>query len=74
MVFLINEMITLEKAVITVTESPITIAGFNCEVTAKAEQMPSTCPTMGLSRFKGPVRTSLFRFEKRLIVLSSLYY
>ena len=37
-----NEMITFEKAVITVTERPITIAGSNCEVTAKAEQIPNT--------------------------------
>jgi hypothetical protein len=28
--------------VMTVTESPITMAGFNCEVTASAEQMPRT--------------------------------
>ena len=62
---------TLAKAVITVTESPMTMAGSNCEVTARAEQMPSTCVTTGLFRLRGPVSTSLFADEKRLIILSA---
>ena len=58
MVFRMSEMITLEKAVITVTDNPITMAGSSCEVTAKAEQMPNTCATTGLSRLRGALRTS----------------
>ena len=42
MVFLSSEMMTLANAVITVTERPITMEGSSCEVTASAEQMPST--------------------------------
>lgn len=56
----INEIIKLENAVMMVTASPITIAGFNCEVTAKALQMPSTWTMMGLSRLRGLVNASLF--------------
>ena len=37
-----NEITTLENAVITVTESPITIAGSSLEVTASAEQLWET--------------------------------
>ena len=64
-----TEMITLEKAVMTVTASPMTMAGFSCEVTANAEQMPSTCTNIGLSRFSGLPRTSLFCLLNKLIFL-----
>ena len=42
MVLRMMEIITFEKAVMTVTASPITMAGFNCDVTASAEQIPNT--------------------------------
>ena len=58
MVLRISEIVTLEKAVITVTDNPITMAGSNCEVTAKDEQMPNTCATTGLSKLRGALRTS----------------
>ena len=58
-----KEMTTLEKAVMMVTESPITMAGSSLAVTAKAEQMPSTCTVTGLFIPIGEVNTSLFFFE-----------
>ena len=64
----INEIITFEKAVMTVTESPITIAGFNCEVTASAEQIPSTWTRIGLSRLSGLVNASLFCLLHKAII------
>ena len=67
MVLRMSEMITLENAVMMVTASPMTIAGFSCEVTARAEQMPSTWTMMGLSRFSGLLNTSLFCFENKSI-------
>jgi hypothetical protein len=42
MVFLPKDMMRFEKAVTTVTESAMTIAGFICTVTANAEHMPNT--------------------------------
>ena len=63
------EIITFAKAVITVTARPITIAGLSCDVTARAEQMPSTWTRIGLSRFRGLVKAALFSFENNLIIL-----
>ena len=48
MVLRIIEIITFAKAVITVTASPITMAGLSCDVTARAEQIPSTCTRIGV--------------------------
>ncbi|CUQ60467.1 Uncharacterised protein [Segatella copri] len=42
MVLRMMEIITLENAVMIVTASPITMAGFSWEVTARALQIPST--------------------------------
>ena len=62
-------MMVLEKAVITVTARPITMAGLSCDVTASAEQIPNTCPRIGLSTFNGFVKTSLFCLLNNAIVL-----
>ena len=51
---------TLPKATTIVTESAITIAGSSFEVTARAEQMPSTWTITGLLPLIGPRRMSLF--------------
>ena len=64
----ITEIITFEKAVITATASPITMAGLSCDVTAKALQMPRTCTIIGLFRWRGSVKASLFCFENKLIL------
>ena len=64
-----SEMMTLAKAVITVTAKPITMAGSSCAVTARAEQMPSTCTNIGWSRFSGLLNTSLFSLENKLIII-----
>ena len=57
-VFRISDTMKLLKAVMTVTESPITIAGSSCDVTASAEQMPRICTVMGLSFPNGVLNTS----------------
>ena len=58
----------LLKAVMTVTESPITIAGSSCDVTASAEQMPRICTVMGLSFPNGVLNTSRFSTEKNFAI------
>ena len=58
-----SEITTLENAVITVTERPITMAGSSLAVTAKAEQIPNTCTVTGLFNPSGVENTSLFFFE-----------
>ena len=68
MVLRMSEIITFEKAVITVTARPITMAGFNWLVTASAEQMPSTCTSIGWSRLSGLVNASLFCLLNSAIV------
>ena len=62
------EIITLENAVMIVTASPITMAGFNCEVTAKALQIPSTWTRTGLSPFNGLMNASLFCLLNNAII------
>ena len=61
----INEIITFEKAVMTVTAKPITMAGLSCVVTAKAEHIPSTCISTGLLLLSGARKTDLFCFENQ---------
>jgi hypothetical protein len=61
-------MITFAKATTAVTEMPITIAGSNLDVTAKAEQIPSICTTTGLLTFSGPTNISLFFFDNNPIL------
>ena len=68
MVLRITEIITFENAVMIVTASPITMAGFNCEVTAKALQIPSTCTRTGLSRLSGLENASLFCLLNNAII------
>ena len=58
-VFLINEIRKLESPVTRVTEIPITIAGSNFTVTARAEQIPSTSTVIGLALIIGVVNIFL---------------
>ena len=58
-VFLINEIRKLESPVTRVTEIPITIAGYNLTVTARAEQIPSTRTVIGLALMIGVVNIFL---------------
>ena len=58
-----QEMMRLEKAVTTVTEMPITKAGFSFAVTARHEQIPNTKTVIGLVLRKG----SMISFLKLLI-------
>ena len=67
----INEITTFENAVIMVTESPITMAGSSFEVTASAEQIPSTCTVTGLFMLIGLENTSLFLAENKFPILIS---
>jgi hypothetical protein len=53
MVFLNKETITFDKTTTTITDKDITTAGFNCVVTANAEQIPKTCTAIGFSLLKG---------------------
>ena len=55
----ISEMNRLEKAVTAVTASAITKAVSILLVTARAEQIPSTCSAMGLLLKTGPNSTFL---------------
>ena len=43
-----DEIARLEKATTKVRATPMTMAVFNCTVTARAEQMPRICLEMGL--------------------------
>jgi hypothetical protein len=61
--FLINEITRFEKAVTTITESPITMAGFSLTVTASAEQIPKICTVTGFSRLKGFDNNFEFLFD-----------
>ena len=63
-----KEITTFEKAVITVTERPITIAGSSLAVTASAEQIPSTCTVTGLFNPSGVANTSLFFLENNWLI------
>ena len=54
-----REIITFEKARTAITEIPITSAGSSLAVTARAEQMPSTCTITGLSLENGLKNMSL---------------
>ena len=63
------EMIRLLNAVMTVTASPITRAGFSCDVTANAEQMPSTWISTGFMMFSGAMKTSFI-----LLSIVALFY
>ena len=49
-------------------DSPMTMAGLSCEVTARAEQIPRICIVIGLSFPSGAVRTSLFSVENNLAI------
>lgn len=64
-IFRINEMTRLEKAVTTITASAITMEGFICTVTANAEQMPNTCTVIGLLSFSGSYNSRLFFGENK---------
>jgi hypothetical protein len=63
-----RDITKLLNAVMIATEMPITKAGFNCEVTAREEHIPNTWTAIGLSRFKGLVKASLFSFENSVLI------
>ena len=67
--YLIDIIDTMVKADYEVTASPMTMAGLSCEVTASAEQIPSTCTRMGWLRLRGLANTSLFSFENSLLIV-----
>lgn len=50
-----NEITRFDKAVTTVTESAITMAGLSFAVTANAEQMPKISTVIGFALRKGAV-------------------
>ena len=50
-----NEITKFDKAVTTVTDSAITIAGLSFAVTANAEQMPKISTVIGFALRKGAV-------------------
>ena len=60
-----NEITRFDKAVTTVTERAITMAGFSFAVTASAEQMPRINTVMGLALRNGAV----IRFRFLLMAL-----
>ena len=62
-----SEMMKLESAVTTVTEAPITKAGFSWAVTARHEQMPNTNTVTGFALRKGSMRS--FLWFMRIILL-----
>ena len=57
-----NEMTRFDKAVTTVTDSAITIAGLSFAVTANAEQIPNISTVTGLALRKGAVIRLMFLF------------
>src|SRR5215204_7806449 len=63
MIFLMAEIMRFENAVTTITDKAITIDGFICTVTARAEQMPNTWTVMGLLSLRGSLRSFLFFTE-----------
>jgi len=66
-----SEITTLANAVITVTESPITMAGSSFAVTASAEQIPSTC-TVPDYQFPAEQRILLY-FSLKTVVPYSIF-
>ena len=60
-----SDITRFEKAVTTVTESAMTMAGLSCTVTASAEQIPRICTMTGLFAEKGPVRYLRFFAENK---------
>ena len=67
-----NEITRLDKAVTTVTDSAITIAGLSLAVTANEEQMPRISTVIGLALRKGAVikfKFLLIAFKNWLVSL-----
>jgi len=59
------EITTFENARTTITEIPITNAGFNFTVTANAEQIPNTNTVTGFPLLIGPeINLKFFRENK----------
>ena len=58
-----SEIITFDPETTIMTASPITREGFNCAVTAKTEQIPSTWIVIGLLSLNGSDKARLFFFE-----------
>ncbi len=66
------EMTRFEKAVTTMTERPMTIAGLSLVVTASAEQIPKICTVTGFSKFRG-FASSLNFFEEKMLMVIVFY-
>ena len=63
--FLINEIDTLAKISTNKTATDITTAAFIWTVTARAEQIPSTCIVIGLFSSNGSEISFLFFLENK---------
>lgn len=63
-VFRINEMAKLAIAITNITDKAMTRVGCICVVTAKAEQIPSTCMVIGLLSTSGSVTILFLLLEK----------
>ena len=75
MVLRISEIITDAKASTAMTLMPITIAGSSLAVTARAEQMPSTCTITGLSLDSGLKNTAeFFTFSAMVYLLLPAFF
>ena len=69
MIFRISEITTLPRPRTNITETAITIDGFNCAVIASAEQIPKTCMVIGLSSANGSKINRVSFFESNPILL-----
>ena len=67
-----NEITRFDKAVTTVTDRAITIAGFSFAVTANEEQIPNISTVIGLALRKGAVIRFIFLLMTFNIWLISL--
>ena len=70
--FLIALIAALEQAVTIVNANDIINEVDICEVTASAEQMPSTCSVIGLLLTKGSTNTFLVSSFKTALMISLL--
>ena len=75
----ISDITRFENPVTTVTLSAMTMAGFNCTVTASAEQIPRICTMTGLFAENGPVRYFMFLAENKgsfsfLLIVSYVFF
>ncbi|CAI8196158.1 MAG: Uncharacterised protein [Flavobacteriaceae bacterium] len=69
MIFRMSEITTFPRPNTKITDTAITIDGFNCAVMAKAEQIPNTCMVIGLSSVSGSKISRVSFFESNPIFL-----